>query len=83
MVFSFHLKKNKNTVILQLVRLLSILKETLFIEHLTLNWAFNFFPILRGINYSLLEVLQAKAKVYIFYGVFEFFVSHLCRILLL
>lgn len=81
MVFSFHLKKK--IVILQLVRLLSILKETLFIEHLTLNWAFNFFPILRGINYSLLEVLQAKAKVYIFYGVFEFFVSHLCRVLLL
>lgn len=70
----------KIQLFLQLVRLLSILKEaySLLIEHLTLNWVFKFFPcVLRGINYSLLEVLQAKGKVYIFYGVFKYYMSHL------
>lgn len=80
MVFFFHLKNHENTVILQLVRLLSVLKEaySLLIEHLTLNWVFKFFPyVLRGISYSLLEVLQAKGKVCIFYRVFKYYVSHL------
>lgn len=47
MVFFFHLKNHENTVILQLVSLLSVLKEaySLLIEHLTLNWVLKFFPM--------------------------------------